>query len=78
MKHNDTEDARARVLDSDELIAYVQRRAQEAVDSRDDSEEHQRHVSIRWPFHMLACFLHAMLSHGDKLLWTVKQHLLHE
>lgn len=44
VKHNDTEDARARVLDSDELIAYVQRRAQEAVDSRDDSEEHQRHA----------------------------------
>ena len=44
---NDTEDARARVLDSEELIAYLQMRAQQAVDSRDDTSEHLRHVSTR-------------------------------
>ena len=43
-KRNDTDDARARVLDSEELIQYLQHRAQEAVDSREDAEEHQRHV----------------------------------
>ncbi|DBA95930.1 hypothetical protein WJX77_005491 [Trebouxia sp. C0004] len=41
---NNTEDARARVLDSEELIAYLQRRAQQAVDSRDDASEHLRHA----------------------------------
>jgi len=45
LRCNDTEDARARVLDSEELITYLQRRAQQAVDSRDDTSEHLRHVS---------------------------------
>ena len=45
-KRNDTEDSRARVLDSEELINYLQGRAQEAVDSRDDSSDPQHHVSI--------------------------------
>ena len=45
LRCNDTDDARARVLDSDELIVYLQRRAQQAVDSRDDTSEHLGHVS---------------------------------
>ena len=45
VKRNDTDDARAKVLDSEELIHYLQQRAQIAVDSRDDAEEHLRHVS---------------------------------
>ncbi len=45
LRCNDTDDARARVLDSEELIAYLQRRAQQAVDSRDDTSEHLGHVS---------------------------------
>lgn len=45
LRCNDTEDTRARVLDSEELIAYLERRAQQAVDSRDDTSEHLRHVS---------------------------------
>ncbi len=58
LRCNDTEDARARVLDSEELIAYLQRRAQQAVDSRDDTSEHLRHVSTHPCLHAAAkdCF----------------------
>ena len=45
LKCNDTEDDRAKVLDSEELMQYLHQRAQAAVDSRDDVEDHQRHVS---------------------------------
>ena len=50
LKCNDTEDDRAKVLDSEELMLYLHQRAQAAVNSRDDAEDHQRHVS----FHILA------------------------
>lgn len=46
VKRNDTEDERAKVLDSQELMQYLHQRAQAAVNSRDDVEEHQRHVSF--------------------------------
>ncbi len=46
LKCNDTEDDRAKVLDSEELMQYLHQRAQAAVNSRDDAEDHQRHVSF--------------------------------
>lgn len=46
LKCNDTEDARAKVLDSEELMQYLHQRAQAAVNSRDDAEDHQRHVGF--------------------------------
>ncbi len=62
LKRNDTEDARARVLDSEELIVFLQKRAQQAVDSRDDTEEHQRHVSIQYP--LALWFTYPLLQHA--------------
>lgn len=47
LRCNDTDDARAKVLDSEELILYLQQRAQSAVDLRDDAEEHLQHVSVQ-------------------------------
>ena len=44
LKCNDTEDDRAKVLDSEELMQYLHQRAQAAVNSRDDAEDHQQHV----------------------------------
>lgn len=46
LKCNDTDDDRAKVLDSEELMQYLHQRAQAAVNSRDDAEDHQRHVSF--------------------------------
>ena len=47
LRCNDSDDARAKVLGSEELILYLQQRAQSAVDSRDDAEQHLQHVSIQ-------------------------------
>ena len=46
LKCNDTEDDRAKVLDCEELMQYLHQRAQAAVNSRDDADDHQRHVSF--------------------------------
>lgn len=45
LRHNDTDDARAKVLNCEELMHHLHQRAQAAVNSRVDAEEHQRHVS---------------------------------
>lgn len=58
LKCNDTDDARAKVLDSEELMHYLHQRAQAAVNSRDDAEDHLRHVSSC----ALVCFRQASLS----------------
>ncbi|KAL3153855.1 hypothetical protein ABBQ32_013427 [Trebouxia sp. C0010 RCD-2024] len=44
LRHNDTDDARAKVLNCEELMHHLHQRAQAAVNSRVDAEEHQRHA----------------------------------